>query len=209
MTNWFYYLGKIITGFIFRIWFHIEFHGQENQPQDRGYILCCNHRSALDPVLIAQKIKKPIRYMAKMELFQNPFVGFIIRHLGAFPVARGKGDDIKQGFKVILTAIDEVKSGVSICVFPEGTRSHDDQLLRFKSGAAVIASQSGGDLLPAAIWYEGKKFRSRVVIRYGKPIANSQILIEENSTKQIKVVVALLRDEVEKLLEETRSCELK
>lgn len=66
-----------------------------------------------------------------------------------------------------------------------------------------------GDLLPAAIWYEGKKFRSRVVIRYGKPIANSQILIEENSTKQIKVVVALLRDEVEKLLEETRSCELK
>lgn len=47
------------------------------------------------------------------------------------------------------------------------------------------------------------------MIRYGKPIANSQILIEENSTKQIKVVVALLRDEVEKLLEETRSCELK
>ena len=204
MTNWFYYLGKIITGFIFRIWFHIEFHGQENQPQNRGYILCCNHRSALDPVLIAQKINKPIRYMAKMELFQNPFIGFIIRHLGAFPVARGKGDT-----SAIDTAVETVKSGRVLGLFPEGTRSHDDQLLRFKSGAAVIASQSGGDLLPAAIWYEGKKFRSRVVIRYGKPIANSQILIEENSTKQIKVVVALLRDEVEKLLEETRSCELK
>ncbi len=204
MTNWFYYLGKIITGFIFRIWFHIEFHGQENQPQNRGYILCCNHRSALDPVLIAQKIKKPIRYMAKMELFQNPFIGFIIRHLGAFPVARGKGDT-----SAIDTAVETVKSGRVLGLFPEGTRSHDDQLLRFKSGAAVIASQSGGDLLPVAIWYEGKKFRSRVVIRYGKPIANSQILIEENSTKQIKVVVALLRDEVEKLLEETRSCELK
>ena len=197
-------MGKIITGFIFRIWFHIEFHGQENQPQNRGYILCCNHRSALDPVLIAQKIKKPIRYMAKMELFQNPFIGFIIRHLGAFPVARGKGDT-----SAIDTAVETVKSGRVLGLFPEGTRSHDDQLLRFKSGAAVIASQSGGDLLPVAIWYEGKKFRSRVVIRYGKPIANSQILIEENSTKQIKVVVALLRDEVEKLLEETRSCELK
>ena len=197
MTNWFYYLGKIITGFIFRIWFHIEFHGQENQPQDRGYILCCNHRSALDPVLIAQKIKKPIRYMAKMELFQNPFVGFIIRHLGAFPVARGKGDT-----SAIDTAVETVKSGRVLGLFPEGTRSHDDQLLRFKSGAAVIASQSGGDLLPAAIWYEGKKFRSRVVIRYGKPIANSQILIVENSTKQIKGVVALFGDEVEKHLEE-------
>ena len=90
MTNWFYYFGKAVTGFIFRFWFHIEFYGQENQPQDRGYILCCNHRSALDPVLIAQKIKKPIRYMAKMELFQNKFVSFIIRHLGAFPVAREK-----------------------------------------------------------------------------------------------------------------------
>ena len=75
--------------------------------------------------------------------------------------------------------------------------------------AAVIASKSGGDLLPAAIWYGGKGFRSRVVIRYGKPIANSQIVIEENSTKQIKAVVALLHDEVEKLLEETRSCESK
>ena len=92
---------------------------------------------------------------------------------------------------------------------PEGTRSHDDQLLRFKSGAAVIASQSGGDLLPAAIWYGGKGFRSKVVIRYGKPIANSRILIEENSAKQVKAAVALLRDEVEKLLEETRLCESK
>ena len=119
-------------------------------------------------------------------------------------MARGKGDT-----SAIDTAVETVKSGRVLGLFPEGTRSHDDQLLRFKSGAAVIASQSGGDLLPAAIWYEGKKFRSRVVIRYGKPNANSQILIEENSTKQIKVVVALLRDEVEKLLEETRSCELK
>ncbi|HCU32227.1 MAG TPA: 1-acyl-sn-glycerol-3-phosphate acyltransferase [Ruminococcaceae bacterium] len=204
MTNWFYYFGKAVTGLIFRFWFHIEFYGQENQPQDRGYILCCNHRSALDPVLIAQKIKKPIRYMAKMELFQNKFVSFIIRHLGAFPVARGKGDT-----SAIETAVETVKSGWVLGLFPEGTRSHDDQLLRFKSGAAVIASQSGGDLLPAAIWYGGKGFRSKVVIRYGKPIANSRILIEENSAKQVKAAVALLRDEVEKLLEETRLCESK
>ncbi|HCB65705.1 MAG TPA: 1-acyl-sn-glycerol-3-phosphate acyltransferase [Ruminococcaceae bacterium] len=204
MINWFYYFGKAVTGLIFRFWFHIEFYGQENQPQDRGYILCCNHRSALDPVLIAQKIKKPIRYMAKMELFQNKFVSFIIRHLGAFPVARGKGDT-----SAIETAVETVKSGRVLGLFPEGTRSHDDQLLRFKSGAAVIASQSGGDLLPAAIWYGGKGFRSKVVIRYGKPIANSRILIEENSAKQVKAAVALLRDEVEKLLEETRLCESK
>ena len=204
MINWFYYFGKAVTGLIFRFWFHIEFYGQENQPQDRGYILCCNHRSALDPVLIAQKIKRPIRYMAKMELFQNKFVSFIIRHLGAFPVARGKGDT-----SAIETAVETVKSGRVLGLFPEGTRSHDDQLLRFKSGAAVIASQSGGDLLPAAIWYGGKGFRSKVVIRYGKPIANSRILIEENSAKQVKAAVALLRDEVEKLLEETRLCESK
>ena len=204
MINWFYYFGKAVTGLIFRFWFHIEFYGQENQPQDRGYILCCNHRSALDPVLIAQKIKRPIRYMAKMELFQNKFVSFIIRHLGAFPVARGKGDT-----SAIETAVETVKSGRVLGLFPEGTRSHDDQLLRFKSGAALIASQSGGDLLPAAIWYGGKGFRSKVVIRYGKPIANSRILIEENSAKQVKAAVALLRDEVEKLLEETRLCESK
>ncbi|MDD3192266.1 MAG: lysophospholipid acyltransferase family protein [Oscillospiraceae bacterium] len=204
MTNWFYYFGKTVTGFLFRIWFKVEFYGQENQPQDRGYILCCNHRSALDPILVAQKIKRPIRYMAKVELFKNKFVGFIIRHLGAFPVARGKGDT-----SAIDTAVETVRSGRVLGLFPEGTRSHDDQLLRFKSGAAVIAAQSGGDLLPAAIWYGGKRFRSKVVVRYGKPISSSQILIEDHSTKQIKAVVALLWDEVEKLLEETRSCESK
>ena len=204
MTNWFYYLGKVVTGFIFRIWFHMEFYGQENQPRDRGYILCCNHRSGLDPVLVAQKVKKPIRYMAKSELFQNKFVSFIIRHLGAFPVARGKGDT-----SAIDTAVETVKSGRVLGLFPEGTRSHDDQLLRFKSGAVVIASQSGGDLLTASIWYSGKKFRSKVFIRYGKPISNSQILIEGNSTKQIKAVVSMLHEEVEKLLEETRLCKLK
>ena len=161
MTNWFYYLGKALTGFIFRIWFRLEFYGYEDQPKDRGYILCCNHRSGLDPVLVAQKVKKPIRYMAKAELFQNKFVSFIIRHLGAFPVARGKGDT-----SAIDTAVETVKSGRVLGLFPEGTRSHDDQLLRFKSGAVVIASQSGGDLLPAAIWYSGKKFRSKVIIRY-------------------------------------------
>lgn len=116
MTNWFYYLGKIVTGFIFRIWFHMEFYGQENQPRDRGYILCCNHRSALDPVLIAQKIKKPIRYMAKIELFQNKFVSFIIRRLGAFPVARGRGDT-----SAIDTAVETVKKGHVLGLFPEGT----------------------------------------------------------------------------------------
>ncbi len=204
MTNWFYYLGKALTGFIFRIWFHLEFYGQENQPKDHGYILCCNHRSGLDPVLVAQKVKKPIRYMAKAELFQNKFVSFIIRHLGAFPVARGKGDT-----SAIDTAVETVKGGRVLGLFPEGTRSPDGQLLRFKSGAVVIAAQSKGDLLPAAIWYSGKKFRSKVIIRYGKPIPNSEILIEEHAAKQIKEVVSRLHNEVEKLLEETKSCELR
>lgn len=60
--------------------------------------------------------------MAKMELFQNPFIGFIIRHLGAFPVARGKGDT-----SAIDTAVETVKSGRVLGLFPEGTRSHDDR----------------------------------------------------------------------------------
>ena len=145
---------------------------------------------------------KPIRYMAKAELFQNKFVSFIIRHLGAFPVARGKGDT-----SAIDTAVETVKSGRVLGLFPEGTRSHDDQLLRFKSGAVVIASQSGGDLLPTAIWYSGKKFRSKVIIRYGSPIPNSEIVIEDHSAKQMKEVVLRLHGEVEKLLEETKSCE--
>lgn len=199
--NWLYYLGKTITGIIFRLWYHVEFIGAENQPKDRGYILCCNHRSALDPILIAQKIKRPVRYMAKAELFQNKFVAAIIRGVGAFPVARGKGDT-----SAIEEAVKTVKTGRVLGLFPEGTRSHDDQLLRFKSGAAVVASQSGGDILPAAIWYAGSAFRAKVIVRYGTPIANSEIMIAENSAKQIKTAVARLKEEIESLLEETKSC---
>ena len=201
MMKWFYYLGRFLTGVIFRFWYDVEYIGAENQPQKGGYILCSNHRKAIDPLIIAQKIRQPIRFMSKAELFQNKFVGKILLSLGAFPVDRGKGD-----MGAIDEAIQSVKDGYVLGIFPEGTRSKTDELLRFKSGAVVIASQSGGDLLPASIWYSGNHFRAKVIVRYGAMIPNEKIAIEGISGRQIKAAVTLVKGEVEKLLEETKQC---
>ncbi|MBQ3241455.1 MAG: 1-acyl-sn-glycerol-3-phosphate acyltransferase [Oscillospiraceae bacterium] len=201
MIKWFYHAGKFITGLLFRFWFNIEFVGAENQPKEGGYILCCNHRTAVDPLIIAQKIRNPICFLSKAELFENRFIAAVLKALGAIPVARGSGD-----MSAINEAVKLTKEGYVLGIFPEGTRSKTDELLRFKSGAVVIAAQSGGDLLPASIWYSGRSFRSKVVVRYGKVIPNSQFAIDGISGRQIKAAVGLIKNEVENLLEETKRC---
>ena len=71
--SWFYHLGKMLTGILYRSWYKVIYIGAENQPRDGGYILCCNHRTNLDPILIAQKLDRQLHFMAKEELFQNRF----------------------------------------------------------------------------------------------------------------------------------------
>lgn len=196
--SWFYHLGKILTGILYRSWYKVIYIGAENQPRDGGYILCCNHRTNLDPILIAQKLDRQLHFMAKEELFQNRFVGFILRKLGAFPVSRGKGDTGAMDF-----AAETVRSGKVLAMFPEGTRSKDGTLLRPKSGAALIASRTGADVLPAAIYFTGKlRFRSRIVIRYGKVIPNGELAVREHSPSDIKAASRRIMDEIAALLEE-------
>lgn len=195
----FYKFARALAGFILRIWFKVECTGEENHPATGGYIVCCNHRSLLDPVFLAIKTKPQIHYMAKEELFKNKLLGFLFRHVGAFPVERGKGD---------MSAIDKsiaiVQSGKVLGLFPEGTRSKTDALLRFKSGVAVVAAKSGGDVLPAAIWYSGKHFRARVIVRFGKPIPKSELYFEQDSTRHVRAAVARLQQEIGQLLEEIK-----
>ncbi len=186
---------------IMHLLFNIKYEGIENIPSKKGMVLICNHRVLLDPVFLGIKIKQQLRFMGKKELFDTPFAP-LFRAVGAFSVDRGKGDKL-----ALEKAASMVKDGEVIVIFPEGTRSKTGELLKFKSGAAVVAGQTGADVLPACINYQGKlRFRSKVVIRFGAPIPSNQLFdgvddLSQLKPSQIKVASTLIRERVAQLLE--------
>lgn len=165
-------------------------------PSDRGYILASNHKTNFDPLFIGIGCNKNVRFMAKKELFKNPILGAIIKGLGAFPVSRGTGD-----YGAIEKSIDIVKNGGVLGIFPEGTRSKNGKLGRAKSGAVVVASKTGGDIVPVGIRY-GKKtlWRRHIDIYYGKPITSEHLAITNNAKSEIKAASRLLMSNIAELL---------
>ncbi len=161
-----YYFIKIIVWAAFKIAFSVRFEGRRNIPNGEAVIYASNHRTNADPPLIACRAKGKFAFMAKEELFRNKFFAWLIRILGAFPVSRGKGD-----MAVLDTAIERLRNGRSLIIFPEGTRSKDGKVHRGHSGAAVIAAKSQKKIIPVGIVFgERLKFRTKITVRYGEPI---------------------------------------
>ena len=170
-----YYVCVAIVRAAMHIWFNLKFEGRENIPEGKAFVYASNHRSNADPVLVTLAARGRFSFMAKSELFKNKFFAWLIRSLGAFPVERGTGDTA-----AIEKAIDNVKNGVNLLIFPEGTRSKDGKVGRGKTGVALIAAKSHADVIPVGISFEGKlHFRSKVTVRIGKPIPAGTLAVEE------------------------------
>lgn len=119
-------------------------------PKHRNYVFISNHQSQLDiPVLEVLLKDYNVRFLAKKSLFSIPFFGWGIRALGYVPVDR---EDPKEGLKSLLACVERVKEGVSLIVFPEGTRSATGELLPFKVGGFLIPLKAGVPICPLAIW---------------------------------------------------------
>lgn len=172
-----YSIARFIVTPIMHLLINVKYEGQENLKQSGGYILCSNHRAWWDPILVAFGIKKrQINFMAKKELFKFKPFGALIRAFGAFPINRGAADS-----GAIKNAEEIVKNGKILLIFPEGTRSKTGEPLRAKPGAAYIASETGADIIPVAICYEGKYcIRKTVTVCYGKPIKSNEYVIEKD-----------------------------
>lgn len=161
-----YYIVKFLVKIYFRMMYKISIEGRENIPDDTTVIYACNHRSNADPPLLGAWAKGKFAFMAKEELFKNKLFAWLIRSLGAFPVARGKGDT-----GVIDTAVERLGSKRSLMIFPEGTRSKDGKVGRGHTGAALISARSGKAIVPAGICYGEKlKFRTPITLKFGTPI---------------------------------------
>lgn len=190
----FYKICCSILWFVTRIAFRFKVVGKENIPTDIGFILCSNHISAYDPIFIAIDLKKQVHYMAKEELFENPFFRFFGNGVGAFSVKRGTGDA-----NALQTAIDYVKKGEVLGIFPEGTRSKDGKPLRPKSGAAYVAKETGAAVLPVTVCCEGGKVKMfrKVTVVYGKLIPAKELgFTEEGSAKELRNASRLIMDRI-------------
>lgn len=157
--------------------------GEENVPKDAPVLYIGNHRSFFDIPLTYPRCPIRTGYVAKKELEKVPLLSSWMKYLHCLFLDR---TDIKQGLKTILTAIEKVKSGISICIFPEGTRNKNEKetdLLPFHEGSFKIATRAKCPIIPMAIsgsvnlWeaHFPKIKPCHVVIEYGKPIYVDQL----------------------------------
>lgn len=179
-----YRLGRWLFRVFFRVWLRWEVSGSENVPPVGPLILAANHSSLLDPPLVGGAVRRPVRFMAKDELFRPPLFGRVLRAMGAFPVRRGRPD--RQAIKLALRILE---SGGVVGMFPEGTRGDGRVLLDPQGGAAMLALKSGAALVPMAIKGSGAVMpkgarlprRVKVSVVVGRPfrVGNARGLLDK------------------------------
>jgi 1-acyl-sn-glycerol-3-phosphate acyltransferase len=163
-----YWLGWLLTWMIGRLFFRIKIRGRENIPREGGFILASNHISYFDPPLVGSFITRELFFFAKKELFKNRFFGSLIRTTNSLPVNRQGVDR-----HAIKLAVDAIKRGFGLTMFPEGTRSRTDEFLSPKPGIGMIAARAGCPIAVAYIHGSNRLKdcfwgRDRLSITYGE-----------------------------------------
>ncbi|MDE7284268.1 MAG: 1-acyl-sn-glycerol-3-phosphate acyltransferase [Lachnospiraceae bacterium] len=171
--------------------------GEENVPKDTPVLYIGNHRSYFDIVMTYVRVPRPTGYIAKIEMLRYPLLRTWMKYLHCLFLDR---KDIKQGMKTIVEGIEKIQSGISICIFPEGTRNKvNDTFLPFHEGSFKIAEKSGCPIIPMSINNAADIFedhipkikKTHVVIEYGKPVYMSEMTREEKKGIGVKVQASI------------------
>ncbi len=120
--------------------------GAQHLPYDGPAIVIVNHKSNADPVVIGMVFDRPLRYMAKKELFRWRPLTWLITTLGAFPIERGAGDR-----EALRRSLEVLERGEVLLMFPEGTRFPDQSVHPFLPGVGMLALRSGAAVVPMAM----------------------------------------------------------
>ena len=189
----FFRIMKKIAWVLAHILYRFDVRGMENIPKEGNFLLCANHISALDPIVLAIFMKRQPRFMGKKELFRNWFTGRFFRALGAYPVDRKAAD-----LSAYRTSMDLLKQGHGLIIFSQGTRMKDFE--GAKGGVAMFALKSGAPIVPAGITGPFKIFR-KIVIRVGEPISMAPYAGRKVKTELIDEVMEIVVEKVENLLD--------
>jgi len=144
--------------------------GRDRVPHTGGLIVAPNHCSYWDPLLVGTAVMRELHFLAKEELFRPPVFGPLIRSYNAIPIRRGATD--KAG---LARAIDVLRAGRALIVFPEGTRARDGELRTARPGVGMLAVSTGARILPVYVDHSHRprdwmlrKVRLRVVIGHAR-----------------------------------------
>lgn len=169
--------------------------GRENIPDDTAVLYVSNHRSYFDIVTCYPLVKGPTGFIAKKEMKKAPLFNIWMALLHCLFLDRSS---TRAGAEMILKAIDYIKNGVSIFVYPEGTRKRDytdDELLPIHNGSFKIATKSGAPIIPVTVSGTENAFeahlpwikKTRVTVEFGKPVIYSEL--EKDDQKNIGAYV--------------------
>jgi glycerol-3-phosphate dehydrogenase (NAD(P)+) len=171
-VNWpLYLLARVAMTPFFLVYFRWARTGRDHGRVKGGLIVAANHRSFLDPFVIGGALpwRRPMSYVAKVELFERRWQGWLLSRLGAFPIRRGESDEL-----AMETARQVVVRGGAVCVFPEGTRIRRGTLAAPKRGVGRLALQTGAPVVPTAVFGSERVRRGwrirprRVRVRLGR-----------------------------------------
>lgn len=196
-----------IVQFMFRLILRItgakvQVIGWEQVPADQAVLYVGNHQSFFDILLTYSRCPGLTGYVAKDGMEKIPLLSTWMKRLYCLFLNR---EDIKAGLKTILKGIDQIKGGISMCIFPEGTRNKQPggPMLPFKEGSLKMAEKTGCLIIPMAITGSADIFENqfprirpaRVILEYGKPINIKELTKEEK-----KFLGAYTRDVIQEML---------
>ncbi len=184
----FYSFAIGVVNSVLKVFILFKSKGKENIPTDGAFLLCSNHTSAIDPVLIAAGCKRQLTFMAKEELFKVFFLGNLIKALGAFPIKRGRGDAA-----AVMATLKIMKKGGATLIFPEGTRMKDGQRKEVGGGIIRLAIQSGVPIVPAYV--------TKNTVTYGKPISYEEYCEDVQDAEKMQTLADNLMDTIYALKE--------
>ena len=192
-NNWRRIFQYIITHICYmirlKLVYRLEVHGLENVPKDNAYIIAPNHLSTLDPPMIAGIMPRPVAFMAKKELFENPFMRWWLNWLGSFAVDREN-----LSVSTIRTVLTIKKTNWVFGIFPHGTRQEPGVISNITKGFAALAKTTKCGIIPVGIIGTEKAkyipFTGKIVIRVGEIIPYSEN-VEEMVEKWIQSIQEL------------------
>ncbi len=170
--------------FLVSLFAGIEVIGREHVPASGPYVIVANHINWKDPPAVSIALGTPIRWMAKIEVFDYPVIGFLLRGVGNFSIRRGESDR-----RAIALAIRVLEAGLPLGVFPEGHRSEARALLRGQPGIALLAERTDALIVPCGIAGTPSAMlhvprRTEVTLRFGQPFRFSELPADVRADRQ-------------------------